>query len=600
MISSNTRATRSRFSSPAQQTQPQTQPATTSAPLEVSKSSGNDASRSFMQRWLEPSVQSKTSYQEAGLIRYGVVEGMAPLGTLPKARKGGNDIGTGVRKIILKPPPANKDDSDAAEFKPKTAKRRAGTPSGTGKGPRSRKSLPAKASKSSDEEFTDGPRRRNPRRVSVPPKQAQALAQDEQDESRIERESSPVAQKPATPQRAHKSSIDGKNFTGKVVDVAVDEALKHYRYPTAWALRTLYDENSGDADFESMVSDVFNQTADVDTLDAFNRQIEDKKREGKRDNQGCYYFVPPSTNSRFTPHKPKQAPYAKLLVTTDDEDEVPVAKKAKLSHVEDTLEEMAANGIKIEEDEGNHVMETPSRKRRRRSSESSDSSLSPAQSLPSPEVRLSSLSPTLRKGRGATRAGATSQDAPAPQPITSRDKSTKHIASNAAHPNSAPSHKIHPNPNTAHGSMPGRLAASELFPSLKSGSGEPGPIDEVRASPVHHEDDDSVWKRRKNAQQVTNGYVAAESSMRRGTARPAASTPVKKSRRTRRSMAAPTSTRSTRSATKQTNDDGNRTVSPVPFSLRGDGSSAAGSRAVTPSASRQGKKPKGGLRVKSS
>ena len=37
-----------------------------------------------MQRWLEPPVQVKASYQEAGLMRHGVVEGMAPLGTMPK------------------------------------------------------------------------------------------------------------------------------------------------------------------------------------------------------------------------------------------------------------------------------------------------------------------------------------------------------------------------------------------------------------------------------------------------------------------------------------------------------------------------------------
>ncbi|KAI6391118.1 hypothetical protein MCOR23_009140 [Pyricularia oryzae] len=47
------------------------------------KSSGVQK-KSFMERWLEPQVQSKASFQEAGLIRQGVLENMAPLGTLPK------------------------------------------------------------------------------------------------------------------------------------------------------------------------------------------------------------------------------------------------------------------------------------------------------------------------------------------------------------------------------------------------------------------------------------------------------------------------------------------------------------------------------------
>ena len=93
----------------------------------------------------------------------------------------------------------------------------------------------------------------------------------------------------------------------------MDEALKHYRYPTAWALRTLYDEKSNDAQFVAMLEEIFNQTATAETVQEFSGLLEEKKREGKKDNQGCYYFIPPATNSRFTPHKPKAAPYAKLL-----------------------------------------------------------------------------------------------------------------------------------------------------------------------------------------------------------------------------------------------------------------------------------------------
>lgn len=56
-----------------------------------------------MQRWLEPTVQSKASFEDDGLVRYGVVENMAPLGSLPKPKKTGPETNSGVKRIILRP-----------------------------------------------------------------------------------------------------------------------------------------------------------------------------------------------------------------------------------------------------------------------------------------------------------------------------------------------------------------------------------------------------------------------------------------------------------------------------------------------------------------
>lgn len=105
---------------------------------------------------------------------------------------------------------------------------------------------------------------------------------------------SPPKPKPVatTPKRVHRREPDDAEFADKVVEAAVDEALMHYRYPTAWALRSLYDERSGDSEFVAMIEDVFKQRADTETMDEFARLIELKKREGKKDDQGCYYFVP--------------------------------------------------------------------------------------------------------------------------------------------------------------------------------------------------------------------------------------------------------------------------------------------------------------------
>jgi len=106
---------------------------------------------------------------------------------------------------------------------------------------------------------------------------------------------------------------DLKEQADQVIERAVDEALAQYRYPTAWALRTLYDEKYDDPAFLGLVVRIFHQTAGREDLEEFRRLMAPRKREGKKDNKGCYYFVPPTTNNRFTPHQPKIAPYAHLI-----------------------------------------------------------------------------------------------------------------------------------------------------------------------------------------------------------------------------------------------------------------------------------------------
>lgn len=107
---------------------------------------------------------------------------------------------------------------------------------------------------------------------------------------------------------------DNKEVVDKIVETAVDEALKHYRYPTAYALRMLYDDYHEDPHFVSMFEDVFHQRADIDALAEFNRLISARKRDGKNGNRAFQYYVPPPANTRhFTPQKAKPAPYSALL-----------------------------------------------------------------------------------------------------------------------------------------------------------------------------------------------------------------------------------------------------------------------------------------------
>ncbi|KAK2935904.1 Zinc finger, PHD-type [Fusarium oxysporum f. sp. vasinfectum] len=479
MISSNTRTTRSRYSSPAQ-----SQNTKWNGVLDASKGA-TEGSRAFMQRWLEPTVQSKASFEDDGLVRYGVVENMAPLG------------------------------------------------------------------KPEDKEFTD-----------------------------------------------------------KVVEAAVDEALKHYRYPTAWALRTLYDERSSDPRFVAMIEEVFTQTADEATMQKFSREMQKKKREGKKDNQGCYYFIPPTTNSRFTPHKPKAAPYGKLLHHNQVEEVVEVVE------------------VETEDESEVHILD----------SEEAD--------LSSPEAIMGSPSPVRRTGTGTSRPGPVgpdSSDAPKSRPITTRRKSlaSKGGASSKAKPKTnKPAATKQPSPPaptlstsditnsikfkptdapasatisvSADASMPGRVSAGQIFPNLPTksktaknkGSSALAPAP-FSADDAGHDNDSSFWDRRRDAQKFANSVTATESSIRGGDEdEDPFTTPAKSTRKTRQSIAAAGSasagtTRSTRSASKRPHDEIDSAVSPVAWSFQREDSSVGGSRAATPTL-RPPKKPRTGLRIKSS
>lgn len=581
-----------------------------------------------MQRWLEPSLQTKASFEEAGLMRYGVLETMAPLGTLPKSKKPGNEGSQNpVRKIILRPSNAQAASSAPDVQEEPDSTMPASRPRNTSPPPLAISAAPASAPppprrrlpgfKDADNDEYDpkeGPRRRQSRRISLPNKPRQPPAE----------QGSPVAMRaqPTTPKQERRREPEDAEFAERVIEAAVEEALKHYRYPTAWALRTLYDEKSGDADFVAMIEDVFKQTADADTMEEFSRLIEVKKREGKKDSQGCYYFVPPSTSSRFTPHKPKPGPYAKLIHRSEAEEEVRAAKKPKTSHTRETpRKKMSAHSAKA-----NGSVRTPSRKRNRRDSGSSDSSLSSTMSV-SLESSVESPSPTLRGAAAGTGAGAgappgaaavptapQSHDAPKSRPITNTRRkslaSNKQAMSNASESNSPPpTRRANPSTSTSDATMPGRtihdLFVASFDKQLSSNSSKPAGQD-ARVIRVHMSDDDvneddAFWKRRRDAQKVSNGFASQESSIRCADEERDTATPVRKTRKTRQSLGPPLSTRATRSASKRSsNDDVDVPSSPIAISTHGDGSSIVGSRAVTPTTLRPPKKPRIGLRIKSS
>lgn len=481
MISSNTRASRSRYSSPATQ-----QRNGNGSAGEAARGSSGNGSRALMKRWLEPPVATKASFEDAGLMRFGVLENMAPLGTLPKAKKNEGGTGTGVRKIILRPsgsgaaaaaaaaaaamaadvaaaePTSSSAAAPEAPIAPTTTTADTSSasppssppaqPSNTTRAPASqpvsptqpvsrqppRKSLPASSARAA-----------TPTALTATPSRGQAMEDDEdydpkRPSSRRRRSSKPslpkkgrppasvrrsslVASKLPSPDALHAAIMStppqpptprGWDTAERVIETAIDEALRHYRYPTAYALRMLWDEHSGDAVFVTMMRDVFTQTADSETSRKFSKMLEEAKRHGKRNETGFQYFEPPRSDSLPRKQKALAAPYEQLIqrpATMPDEQgrgETRPTKKIKIIHSgasksktqtqaprEDASASASAaavtgatTGMDTSADADAGVgaaagMKTPSsRKRGRRHSGSSESSLSSVMSLSSPEM----------------------------------------------------------------------------------------------------------------------------------------------------------------------------------------------------------------------
>lgn len=328
-----------------------------------------------MRSWLEPPVEQKPSFAQQGLIRGGVLEGMAPLGTLPKAAMlkkpsasaEGTPAPSTVRRIVLKKstkavspveessatpqpsadvtapdmemvldsleparssptqpifPATGLDDSDDGDYRPNTSRAR-------------RSSMQSHQNKKSTKRHSRPGRKSSARAVSPPP----AVHPDTD-----ERSPTPQVVFQPPPALLGRQPTD-KAFADKVVEAAVDEALKHYRYPTAWALRTLYDElGDKEPSFVHMIEDIFHQRADIDTIKEFNKLVRDSKARGKHDNEARNYFIPPDVRS--TPNKPKAAPYHDLLIMdftpvkqTSQDIDGHINKKAKLE-----LDETSATG----------------------------------------------------------------------------------------------------------------------------------------------------------------------------------------------------------------------------------------------------------------
>lgn len=427
-----TRASRSRISSPQVNNR---SPNGTAEQPSRAQATGLDNQKAFMARWLEPPVTVKPSYQDAGLMRHGVVEGMAPLGTLPKVgifKKTAAPAAPGDTPAQSTPPPTRIVLKPRA--KPTTTPRPAPAPvtpaAQTEDDTEEVDTEDAETSEEEDEGLIAPPPLPTSRRRSLrshdadgdwAPAASKAISVGTRSVNTRRSSSragagrashisltSPSMQHTQTSASSVSRVMESiKDVADKVVEAAVEEAIKHYRYPTAWALRMLYDENSDNGEFLSMVQEVFTQTADADTVEQFARLLSAKKKDGKKGNKGFLYFIPPATSNASTPHKPKRAPYGNLVrlevpqvgdegeqTTSErgDEQEAELEpEQAPSEHLQDQEEQESQKKKRkrLPEEPQPRLEETPSKKQCRKSPSKPSESATPALKVSTPKAMAS-------------------------------------------------------------------------------------------------------------------------------------------------------------------------------------------------------------------
>ncbi|PBP27065.1 PHD-finger domain-containing protein [Diplocarpon rosae] len=79
-------------------------------------------------------------------------------------------------------------------------------------------------------------------------------------------------------------------ITDKIVENAVQEALDRHKWPTAYALRILWDDLRTDPNMVRMFDAVYNGWHTHEQMTTFRSMVRAKKCEGRKDRQAEYYF----------------------------------------------------------------------------------------------------------------------------------------------------------------------------------------------------------------------------------------------------------------------------------------------------------------------
>lgn len=267
-----------------------------------------------MENWLEPALAPpKPSFAEAGIERHGVVANMAALGTLPsakvlKAAARSDSVGPLGREGVVK--------KSGASSVSATPSEPIATPEPTAVTPRLPSAPPAVGEVAKEPTppppataVAPTPPPPTPTSVSAPHTPIQATTHT------IPRQLSlsggaygqsvfalqrpipasmprPVPQPVIPPPMMNANGEFDINLaiTDRVVESAVAQALDERRWPTAYALRTIYDDHRLNPRMVRLIDAIYNGRADENERKQFNAVMSHKKKEGKKDRTGEYYF----------------------------------------------------------------------------------------------------------------------------------------------------------------------------------------------------------------------------------------------------------------------------------------------------------------------
>ncbi|OBT68210.1 hypothetical protein VE03_02385 [Pseudogymnoascus sp. 23342-1-I1] len=219
------------------------------------------AAKTFLDNWVEPSLPppapSFTDHPHLSIERYGVLENMAPLGTMPTAKA----------KKIGKDTPRKAGKADESEVEPSTS-RELVTPEPQINIIRKR----SQSGKADDEEW-------NPRTPSAQARKSATKTKQSAEAGAV------MSQSP------HRNKEERDMFiTDRAVQFAVEDAILDYRWPTAYALRTMYNDHRINPRIRRLFMLIFTDQATEEEKTEFQCLMTYKKKEGAKDNKAQRYF----------------------------------------------------------------------------------------------------------------------------------------------------------------------------------------------------------------------------------------------------------------------------------------------------------------------
>ncbi|PBP22950.1 PHD-finger domain-containing protein [Diplocarpon rosae] len=337
--SASTRGTRSRIASPM-----------TAVPS-IETSDPTERPRTMLQNWVATSNNSNTAVTKTAWVRHNVVQNMMALGVGPPAKvlkalqKGESERSRSMPSAISTPEPVQETETPTPEDLEEVVEEASAEPSEApteqaeptlpaesipadttepaqsieaepeievGAGAKDEPELPQRTSPPSEklEERGDEMEGRlqtplqptieenNTSRPNIgPPSTAQSASQTPAPASQQDPQPDAPPRYPRylseTPEPAlgpDGLAMINLPITDKIVENAVQEALDRHKWPTAYALRILWDDLRTDPNMVRMFDAVYNGWHTQEQMTTFRSMVRAKKCEGRKDRQAEYYF----------------------------------------------------------------------------------------------------------------------------------------------------------------------------------------------------------------------------------------------------------------------------------------------------------------------